>query len=67
LEETADEILIAMGRAYRSFESYSDRGRMEKIWNPDTNDAHVTELGFSTYFKRPDFFRFKALVCSLGD
>lgn len=59
MEETAASILLAMGKAYRSFESYSDTGCMEEFWDPDTDDARVTALRFSTHFKRPNFFRFE--------
>ena len=59
MEDSADDILIEMGKAYRSFESYSDLGRMKTIWEAGTDRERVTELRFSTYFRRPHFFRFE--------
>ena len=59
MEENADDVLTRVGEAYRSFESYSDVGKMETLWHPGTDKERLSKLSFSTYFKRPNLFRFE--------
>jgi hypothetical protein len=59
MEGNAEDVLIRVAEAYRSFESYSDVGQMETLWQPGTDKERLSKLSFSTYFKRPNLFRFE--------
>lgn len=55
----ADEILKSLGSVYAELESYQDKGYVESIFHPGTEQERVTRLTFQTYFLRPNLFRFE--------
>jgi hypothetical protein len=55
----AQELMRQVGHAYSQFESYQDAGYVESIHSPGTPDESRSRLTFSTFFHRPNLFRFQ--------
>jgi len=52
---TAEAVLKAMLSRYSALKSYQDRGIVLRTW-PDKAEPY--EISFTTFFRRPDLFRF---------
>jgi hypothetical protein len=58
-EINAQELMLQVGLAYSLLESYQDTGYVESLDAPGTADENQSRLTFSTFFRRPNLFRFE--------
>jgi len=55
-------ILANMGAAYVGFASYQDHGLVETTFQSGTGNEFKSKVWFTTYFKRPNLFRFAFMM-----
>lgn len=61
MTEDVAVILAQVGRTYEELNSYSDRGYVLSKKSPD--EPFEKDKTFSTYFKKPNYFRFEWFEC----